>query len=161
MNLVSHEPPQVEINQFPKLAYKKSQLFDKLKNKSENIAVVGLGYVGLPLAVHMASTFKVVGFDVNKDKVLQLIQHKDPCEELDASEFAGKDISFTADEKILKDAKFYVVAVPTPIDHLKKPNLTPLQSATATIARYLKKGDCVFLNPLFFQDVQKKYAYQS
>lgn len=150
MNLASYKPAEVKINQFPKLAYKKSQLFDKLKNKSENIAVVGLGYVGLPLAIHMASTFKVVGFDVNKDKVLQLIQHKDPCEELDASEFIGKDISFTADDKILKDAKFYIVAVPTPIDHLKKPNLTPLQSATATIAKYLKKGDCVVFESTVF-----------
>lgn len=150
MNLASYKPAEVKINQFPKLAYKKSQLFDKLKNKSENIAVVGLGYVGLPLAIHMASTFKVVGFDVNKDKVLQLIQHKDPCEELDASEFVGKDISFTADDKILKDAKFYIVAVPTPIDHLKKPNLTPLQSATATIAKYLKKGDCVVFESTVF-----------
>ncbi|MDT7831165.1 nucleotide sugar dehydrogenase [Flavobacteriaceae bacterium S356] len=150
MNLASYRPAEVKINQFPKLAYKKSQLFDKLKNKSENIAVVGLGYVGLPLAVHMASTFKVVGFDVNKDKVLQLIQHKDPCEELDASEFVGKDISFTADDKILREAKFYIVAVPTPIDHLKKPNLTPLQSATATIAKYLKKGDCVVFESTVF-----------
>lgn len=150
MNLASYKPAEVKINQFPKLAYKKSQLFDRLKSKSENIAVVGLGYVGLPLAIHMASTFKVVGFDVNKDKVLQLIQHKDPCEELDASEFVGKDISFTADDKILKDAKFYIVAVPTPIDHLKKPNLTPLQSATATIAKYLKKGDCVVFESTVF-----------
>lgn len=150
MNLASYKPVQVEMNQFPKLAYKKSQLFDKLKNKSENIAVVGLGYVGLPLAVHMASTFKVIGFDVNENKVLDLMQHKDPCEELDASEFIGKDISFTADDKILKDAKFYIVAVPTPIDNMKKPNLTPLQSATATIAKYLKKGDCVVFESTVF-----------
>lgn len=150
MNLASYTPADVEINQFPKLAYKKSQLFDKLKDKSENIAVVGLGYVGLPLAIHMASTFKVIGFDVNKSKVLQLMQHKDPCEELDASEFTGKDISFTSDDEILKEAKFYVVAVPTPIDNLKKPNLTPLQSATATIAKYLKKGDCVVFESTVF-----------
>ncbi|MFY0604024.1 MAG: nucleotide sugar dehydrogenase [Flavobacteriaceae bacterium] len=143
MNLASQAPLEVEINHFPKLAYKKSQLFDQLKDKTENIAVVGLGYVGLPLAVHMADKFKVIGFDVNENKVLQLMQHKDPCEELDASEFVGKDIRFTSNNEILKDAKFYIVAVPTPIDHLKKPNLTPIQSATATIAKHLKKGDCV------------------
>jgi UDP-N-acetyl-D-galactosamine dehydrogenase len=150
MNLASYKPAEIKINQFPKLAYKKSKLFDQLKNKSENVAVVGLGYVGLPLAVHMASTFKVIGFDVNNEKVLQLMQHKDPCEELDASEFKGKDISFTSDEKVLKEAKFYIVAVPTPIDHLKKPNLTPLQSATAAIAKYLKKGDCVVFESTVF-----------
>lgn len=150
MNLASYKPVEVDINQFPKLAYKKSQLFDQLKEKKENIAVVGLGYVGLPLAIHMASTFKVIGFDVNKTKVLQLIQHKDPCKELETSEFEGKDINFTSDCEILKDAKLYIVAVPTPIDHLKKPNLTPIQSATATIARYLKKGDCVVFESTVF-----------
>ena len=135
---------------YPKLAYKKNQLFDQLKNKKENIAVVGLGYVGLPLAVHMASTFKVVGYDVNKAKVMQLIQHKDPCNELQDSDFKGKDIAFTTNEEILKDAKFYIVAVPTPINELKKPNLTPLKSATATIAKYLKKGDCVVFESTVF-----------
>ncbi len=139
-----------EGRQFPKLAYKKDKLFSKLINKEENVAVVGLGYVGLPLAVHMASKFKVVGFDVNESKVMQLIQHKDPCEELPEEEFKGKDISFTSNETILKNAKFYVVAVPTPIDNLKKPNLTPLKSATASVAKYLKKGDCVVFESTVF-----------
>ncbi|MEE3999210.1 nucleotide sugar dehydrogenase [Tenacibaculum sp. FZY0031] len=140
---------QVE-KQFPKLAYKKSQLFNSLLEKKENMAVVGLGYVGLPLAVHMASKFKVIGFDVNDGKVLQLMQHKDPCKELPSEEFKGKDISFTSNDEILKEAKFYIVAVPTPIDDLKKPNLTPLKSATATIAKYLKKGDCVVFESTVF-----------
>ncbi len=139
----------VQVN-FPRLAYKKNQLFRDLKNKNENIAVVGLGYVGLPLAVHMAAKFKVIGFDVNTDKVMQLVQHKDPCEELDSSEFENKDIAFTANEKILREAKFYIVAVPTPINELKKPNLTPLKSATATVAKYLKKGDCVVFESTVF-----------
>lgn len=131
------------VSNFPKVAYKKDQLFNKLINKKENIAVVGLGYVGLPLAVHMADKFKVIGFDVNETKVMQLLQHKDPCNELPEEEFKGKDISFTTNDEILKEAKFYIVAVPTPIDNLKKPNLVPIKSATATIAKYLKKGDCV------------------
>lgn len=131
------------VGNFPKVAYKKDQLFNKLINKKENIAVVGLGYVGLPLAVHMADKFKVIGFDVNESKVMQLLQHKDPCNELPEEEFKGKDISFTTNDEILKEAKFYIVAVPTPIDNLKKPNLVPIKSATATIAKYLKKGDCV------------------
>lgn len=144
---------QVEVQekkQFPKLAYKKNSLFKDLLNKKENVAVVGLGYVGLPLAVHMASKFKVVGFDVNESKVIQLMQHKDPCEELPSEEFKGKDISFTSNDEILKEAKFYIVAVPTPIDEHKKPNLTPVKSATATIAKYLKKGDCVVFESTVF-----------
>ena len=140
MNIV---PRFNETNQFPKLAYKRNKLFNQLINKKENIAVVGLGYVGLPLAVHMASQFKVIGYDTNAEKVLQLMQHKDPCNELKGSDFKEKDIVFTANDAILKEAKLYIVAVPTPINELKKPNLTPLKSATATIAKYLKKGDCV------------------
>ncbi|WP_317041847.1 NAD(P)-binding domain-containing protein [Tenacibaculum holothuriorum] len=139
-----------EVNNYPKLAYKRNQLFHQLKNKKENIAVVGLGYVGLPLAVHMASKFKVIGFDINAEKVMQLMQHKDPCNELSNSEFENKDIAFTVNEQILKDAKLYIVAVPTPINELKKPNLTPLKSATATIAKYLKKGDCVVFESTVF-----------
>lgn len=139
-----------ETANFPKLAYKKDNLYKKLTTKKEKIAVVGLGYVGLPLAVHMAEKFKVVGFDVNENKVMQLIQHKDPCEELPEEEFKGKDISFTSNEEILKEAKFYIVAVPTPIDDLKKPNLMPIKSATAAIAKYLKKGDCVVFESTVF-----------
>ncbi|GGI56172.1 nucleotide sugar dehydrogenase [Winogradskyella haliclonae] len=126
-----------------KVAYKKTPLFEQLLNKEVSIAVVGLGYVGLPLAVHMASKFRVQGFDVNTEKVLQLLQHKDPCEELDSSAFENKDISFSFEENTLAKAKFYIVAVPTPIDSHKKPNLNPLKSATATVAKHLKKGDCV------------------
>lgn len=139
-----------EIKQFPKLAYKKNKLFYQLESKKENMAVVGLGYVGLPLAIHMASKFKVIGFDINKEKVIQLMQHKDPCKELQNSDFVNKDIAFTVNEEVLKNAKFYIVAVPTPINELKKPNLTPLKSATATIAKYLKKGDCVVFESTVF-----------
>ena len=146
MNLTKLKTEEVleqEVMQYTKLANKKEKLFKQLLNKTESIAVVGLGYVGLPLAVHMAGKFKVMGFDVNEKKVMQLIQHKDPCEELPEEEFKGKDINFTSNEEILREAKFYIVAVPTPIDDLKKPNLGPIKSATATIAKYLKKGDCV------------------
>ena len=150
MSLAQLKPENNKRVSFPKLAYKKEKLFKQLLDKKESIAVVGLGYVGLPLAVHMAAKFKVMGFDVNEGKVMQLIQHKDPCEELPAKEFKGKDISFTSNEEILKEAKFYIVAVPTPIDNLKKPNLGPIKSATATIAKYLKKGDCVVFESTVF-----------
>lgn len=150
MSLTQLKTENQVVAPYPKLAYKKEKLFNQLINKQEKIAVVGLGYVGLPLAVYMADKFKVVGFDVNENKVIQLLQHKDPCEELAEEEFKGKDISFTSNSKILKDAKFYIVAVPTPIDNLKKPNLEPVKSATATIAKYLKKGDCIVFESTVF-----------
>lgn len=127
----------------PKLAYKQSELLKDLLNKDAEMAVVGLGYVGLPLAVHMASTFKVTGFDINSEKVMELALHRDPCEELATSDFENKDITFSFNESNLADAKMYIVAVPTPIDSNKTPDLTPLKKATATVARHLKKGDCV------------------
>ena len=134
----------------PRLAYKKNKLYSKLLKKEENIAVVGLGYVGLPLAIHMGNMFKVLGFDLNSEKIIQLNQHKDPTKEIDSKGFEGKDLVFSSDEQILKEAKFYIVAVPTPIDSLKKPNLVPLKSATASIAKYLKKGDCVVFESTVF-----------
>lgn len=143
MNSAQLKTVNREVVQFPKLAYKKSKLFSRLINKKENVAVVGLGYVGLPLAVHMAAKFKVIGFDVNEEKVMQLIQHKDPCKELSEQDFKGKDVHFSSNQTILKNAKFYIIAVPTPIDNLKKPNLGLLKFATANVAKYLKKGDCV------------------
>ncbi|MEM7186207.1 MAG: nucleotide sugar dehydrogenase [Bacteroidota bacterium] len=125
------------------LAYRRDPLIDSLVKKEASMAVVGLGYVGLPLAIHMASKFKVIGYDINEDKVNKLLQKIDPCEELSTEDFEGKDISFSYKEKVLQAARFYVVAVPTPIDGHKKPNLQPLKKATALVARYLKKGDCV------------------
>ncbi len=127
----------------PKLAYIKQSLFEQLEEKEASIAVVGLGYVGLPLALHMASKFKVTGFDINSKKIVQLLQHKDPCEELTSKDFDDKDITFSFDQKTLADAKLYIVAVPTPIDKHKRPNLNPLKAATAMVAKNLKKGDCV------------------
>ncbi len=126
-----------------KLAYKKNELYGQLLNKEESVCVVGLGYVGLPLALHMASKFKVVGFDINEEKILQLWNFQDPCKELSPEDFKDKDIQFTMTERTLGTSKFYVVAVPTPIDKYKIPNLEPLKSATALVAKNLKKGDCV------------------
>ncbi len=141
---------EISTVKYPQLTFKKNELYSRLVNKKEKIAVVGLGYVGLPLAVHMAAQFKVVGFDINAKKVLELAQHRDPCKELKNSDFKNKDIIFTNDQDILKEAKFYIIAVPTPIDHLKKPKLTPLKSATATVAKFLKKGDCVVFESTVF-----------
>ena len=120
-----------------------NSIYNKLINKEATLAVIGLGYVGLPIALEFARKIKVVGFDINAERVELMKKNIDPSNELDTSEFEGCDISFTADIDDLKDATFFVVAVPTPIDDSNLPNLKPLLSATATVAKVLKKGDYV------------------
>jgi UDP-N-acetyl-D-galactosamine dehydrogenase len=120
-----------------------NSIYNKLVNKETTLAVIGLGYVGLPIALEFARKIKVVGFDINTERVELMKKNIDPSKELDASEFDGCDISFTANIDDLKDVTFFVVAVPTPIDDSNLPNLKPLLSATATVAKVLKKGDYV------------------
>lgn len=118
-------------------------IYNKLKNKETKIAVIGLGYVGLPIALEFAKSMKVVGFDINQKRVDMMRNNIDPSEELDSSAFEGCDILFTADLNDLKDVTFFVVAVPTPIDNHNLPDLTPLIGASKTVAQVLKKGDYV------------------
>lgn len=118
-------------------------IYNKLINKEAKLAVIGLGYVGLPIALEFAKKIKVVGFDINQSRIDLMKQNIDPSNELDASEFEGCDIEFTAKLDDLKDVQFFVVAVPTPIDEANLPNLKPLLSATKTVAKVLKKGDYV------------------
>lgn len=115
----------------------------KIENKEAKIAVIGLGYVGLPIALEFARKYKVIGFDINEDRVELMKQGIDPSEELEKEEFDGCDIEFTANIDDLKDASFYVVAVPTPIDEHKLPNLGPVKSASKTVGQVISKGDYV------------------
>lgn len=114
-----------------------------LQNKENRIAVLGLGYVGLPLALEFAKKYSVIGFDVNKERIELMRQNIDPSQELDKEAFNNCDIEFTADEKDLQRAHFFIVTVPTPIENHNIPDLSPLLSATKTIAAVLKKGDYV------------------
>lgn len=118
-------------------------IYKKLKNKETKIAVIGLGYVGLPIALEFAKTMKVVGFDINQKRVDMMRNNIDPSEELESTAFEGCDILFTADLEDLKDVTFYIVAVPTPIDGHNLPDLTPLIGASKTVGKVLKKGDYV------------------
>jgi UDP-N-acetyl-D-galactosamine dehydrogenase len=118
-------------------------MIQELLNKKEKLAVIGLGYVGLPIALEFAKKLKVVGFDINADRVNLMKQSIDPSEELDASDFDGCDIEFTANIEDLADVKFFIVAVPTPIDEYNQPNLRPLLGASGTVGSVLKKGDYV------------------
>ena len=120
-----------------------SGLYDKLVKKEAKLAVIGLGYVGLPIALAFARKLKVVGFDINSERVGLMRKGIDPSNELTPEEFEGCDIHFTADLNDLKDVEFFVVAVPTPIDDQNIPDLTPLLSATRTVGQVLKKHDHV------------------
>jgi len=118
-------------------------LFSQVKNKEAAIGIIGLGYVGLPLALEFAKKFRVVGFDINTSRIALMQQHIDPSNELDANAFNGADILFSSRLEDLSLCKVFIVAVPTDIDENKVPNLKPLQSASATVGKVIKKGDYV------------------
>ncbi|MDX9750235.1 MAG: nucleotide sugar dehydrogenase [Flavobacteriales bacterium] len=120
-----------------------SNLYDRLLKKDAKLAVIGLGYVGLPIALAFARKLKVVGFDINQKRVDMMRRGEDPSNELEADAFAGCDIHFTAELEDLRDVEFFIVAVPTPIDSQNIPDLTPLLGATRTVGQVLKKGDHV------------------
>lgn len=118
-------------------------MYSELKNREYKLCVVGLGYVGLPLALEFGKYFDVIGFDINKSRVELMKKGIDPSEELDSKEFENKSIVFTHDIEDIRDAKFYIVAVPTPVDEHTVPDLTPLLKASETIGKVIKKGDYV------------------
>ena len=117
--------------------------FQELLNKESKISVIGLGYVGLPIALELARHFQVVGFDIKEERVAQMQRQEDPSKELEAADFADCDIQFTSKPDDLRAATFHVVAVPTPINRHNLPDLHPLLSASKTVGKILKKGDCV------------------
>ena len=120
-----------------------NSIYNRLKNKENKLAVIGLGYVGLPIALEFAKKISVVGFDINQQRVDMMRNKMDPSHELDSSVFENSDIYFTADLNDLKECTFFIVAVPTPIDEANLPDLRPLLGATRTVGKVLKKGDYV------------------
>jgi UDP-N-acetyl-D-galactosamine dehydrogenase len=118
-------------------------LYNQIINKQNKISVIGLGYVGLPIALEFAKKVPVIGFDIREDRVEMMRNKIDPSNELESDAFEGCDILFTANPDDLKDAAFHIVAVPTPIDDSNMPDLRPLLGATTTVGKVLKKGDYV------------------
>ncbi len=118
-------------------------MIQKIKNKEAKIALIGLGYVGLPIALAFAKKVKVIGFDINEERVKMMQNKIDPSQELEAKDFEGCDIEFTTSIDVLKQANFFIVAVPTPIDEHNHPDLKPLIGASTSVAKALKKGDYV------------------
>jgi UDP-N-acetyl-D-glucosamine/UDP-N-acetyl-D-galactosamine dehydrogenase len=118
-------------------------MYNDILNKKAKLAVIGLGYVGLPIALEFAKKASVIGFDIHEGRVKQMQGKIDPSGELESSAFDNCDITFTASLDVLREARFFIVAVPTPIDEHKLPDLKPLLSASRTIGQVLKKGDYV------------------
>jgi len=120
-----------------------AKIFNDLTVKKAKLAVIGLGYVGLPIALEFAKKIAVIGFDINRRRVGMMQQGLDPSKEVAMEEFKDRDIVFTDDLAILKEARFFIVAVPTPVDKYNVPDLKPLISASETVGKVLKKGDYV------------------
>src|SRR6185503_16897851 len=110
----------------------------------EKIGIIGLGYVVLPLAVEFGKVLDVVGFDINKNRIEELKKGFDHTKEVESAELKKSTrLSYSSDLKDLKTVNYYIITVPTPIDKYKKPDLTPLISASTTVGSVLKKGDIV------------------
>ncbi|SEN29287.1 UDP-N-acetyl-D-galactosamine dehydrogenase [Terribacillus saccharophilus] len=114
-----------------------------IMDKKESISLVGLGYVGMPIAVAFSKKVNVIGFDLNEDKINTYKQGIDPTNEVGDEAIRNCKVEFTSDESRLKDAKFHIVAVPTPINLDKTPNLAPVEGASKIIGRNLTKGSVV------------------
>ncbi len=120
------------------------QLIEQLESGQTSIGVIGLGYVGLPLAVAFGQRFKTVGFDIKRDRIAELRAGHDTTLEVDADELAGAEcLSFTDQAEDMRACSIYIVTVPTPIDGAKRPDLGPLRSASELVGSLLKPGDLV------------------
>ena len=119
--------------------------------KDVRIGVIGLGYVGLPLAVYLARHFPVLGFDIDKERVAELSQGFDRTREVTEEEFAhAAQIAYSADVASLKDANFYIVTVPTPVDQAKRPDLSALVAASHVVGTVLSPGNVVVYESTVF-----------
>lgn len=118
-------------------------MLKELLDKKKKLSVIGLGYVGLPIALEFSHKMSVIGFDIRQDRVDLMKKKIDPSNELDTTAFDNCDIEFTTSIDVLRQATFHIVAVPTPINKHNLPDLTPLLSASRTVGKALKKGDYV------------------
>lgn len=118
-------------------------MYQELIDKKEKLAVIGLGYVGLPIALEFAKKISVIGFDISAKRVEMMKQGIDPSNELEKAAFEGCDITFTDSLDVLREAKFFIVAVPTPVDDHNVPDLKPVKRASETVGKVIKKGDYV------------------
>ena len=131
-------------------------LFERIKNKEEKVSVIGLGYVGLPLAVSFAKVTDVIGFDIAKDKVKSYLNGIDVTKEVGNEALKETTALFTSNEEDLRKAKFHIVAVPTPINKDKTPNLNPVIGASKTLGKNLAKGSIVVYESTVYPGVTEE-----
>lgn len=131
-------------------------LYEKIVNKEEKISLIGLGYVGMPIAVAFAKKVNVLGFDVNQEKVELYKNGIDPTKEVGNEEIQKTTVDFTSNETKLKEVKFHIVAVPTPVNADHTPNLKPIESASRTVGRNLTKGSIVVFESTVFPGVTEE-----
>jgi UDP-N-acetyl-D-glucosamine/UDP-N-acetyl-D-galactosamine dehydrogenase len=118
-------------------------MYKGLIDKKKKLAVIGLGYVGLPIALEFAKKISVIGFDISAERIAMMKNGIDPSKELDTADFTGCDIEFTNERDVLREANFFIVAVPTPVDEHNIPDLIAIQKASETVGNIIKKGDYV------------------
>jgi len=118
-------------------------MYNQLLTKKTKLSVIGLGYVGLPIALEFAKQIQVVGFDIKPERIELMKKGVDPSNELTSEAFENTDIVLTSDPSILKTASFHIIAVPTPTTKTNLPDLTPVLKASETVGKVLKKGDYV------------------
>lgn len=131
-------------------------LYEKIKNREEKISLVGLGYVGMPIAVSFAKKVNVIGFDISEEKVELYKKGIDPTKEVGDDVIKSTTVEFTADESKLKEAKFHIVAVPTPVNADHTPDLRPVESASRTVGRNLTKGSIVVFESTVYPGVTEE-----
>lgn len=118
-------------------------MYDKLLKKETKLSLIGLGYVGLPIALEFARKISVAGFDIKPERIELMKKGIDPSNELKSEAFRDTDILFTSDPEDLRQASFHIIAVPTPTNIYNLPDLTPVLKASETVGKILKKGDYV------------------
>ncbi|MBT4153451.1 MAG: nucleotide sugar dehydrogenase, partial [Candidatus Magasanikbacteria bacterium] len=127
--------------------------FEDLKDRKEKIAVVGLGYVGLPLALLLSSHFDVIGFDIDEKKIAELQAGKDRTGEVNVANLRQANVLFTANAAELSNSRFIIVAVPTPVDKETTPDISILQAASSTVGKHLSKGSIVVFESTVYPGV--------
>ncbi|MBN2851113.1 MAG: nucleotide sugar dehydrogenase [Clostridia bacterium] len=131
-------------------------LYERIKNKKEKISLIGLGYVGMPIAVSFAKKVNVIGFDISKEKVELYNKGIDPTKEVGNNAIKETSVEFTADENKLKESKFHIVAVPTPVNKDHTPDLGPIKSASTIVGRNLTKGSIVVFESTVYPGVTEE-----
>ncbi|CAM3775634.1 nucleotide sugar dehydrogenase [Aeromicrobium ponti] len=131
-------------------------LYERIVNHEEKISLVGLGYVGMPIAVAFAKKINVIGFDIHKEKIELYKSGIDPTKEVGDEVIKNTTVDFTSNESRLREAKFHIVAVPTPVREDRTPDLTPVKSASRTLGRNLTKGSIVVFESTVYPGVTEE-----